>query len=680
MTTNSQSVVWSRTDGGSGLQGSQYRIDGGGWSSIVLGTVNHAFSGLSDGSHTVDIRTWDLANNYQTRSVSFTVDTVNPTLVISDPANLYVTNSTSVTVFWNGTDATSGIQGYQYALDSLSFSGTTAPIFHLFSGLSNGNHYVNIKALDKAGLSLIKRVNFTIDNVAPVLTISAPASGAYLGSSSVTATWSATDATTSISGYQYRIDGGSWSAKGMSVTNVFTGVADGSHTIDIRAFDAINNLKLSSVTFKVDVTAPTINILSPVEHALVTSVVVTWNGTDATSGIQGYQYSIDNGTWSTSAMTLTNTFTGQADGGHFIQVKATDRSGNFATASVHLKLDTSAPVVAITSPASGANLNSSAVTVNWTGSDAITAIQGYEYQMDATGWSPMTGAVTFGFTGLADGLHTVYVKAFDLVNNTATTSLTFRVDTVKPGLSITAPAGGSYSTSSSVRVNWTGSDSGSGIAGYQYRIDSGDWSAISFATIGHTFTGLSDAVHTVDVCCYDNASNVQMRSVSFTVDTVDPILVIDNPANHYVTNSTSVTFYWNGTDATAGLQGYQYQIDGTGYSATVGDISHVYDGLTNGVHRIDVKAIDKAARTTVKSVNVTVDNVAPVLTINAPAGAAYLGSSSVTATWSATDATTSVSGYQYRIDAGGWSPEALVLTTAFNGVGRRPAHHLRKSV
>ncbi len=57
--------------------------------------------------------------------------------MINNPVNLYVTNSTSVTVFYNGTDATSGIQGYQYALDGAGYSGTAAPIFHLFSGLSN---------------------------------------------------------------------------------------------------------------------------------------------------------------------------------------------------------------------------------------------------------------------------------------------------------------------------------------------------------------------------------------------------------------------------------------------------------------------------------------------------------------------------------------------------------------
>ena len=116
-----------------------------------------------------------------------------------------------------------------------------------------------------------------------------------------------------------------------------------SHTITVRAFDLADNLRIASVTFVVDVTAPIVTIIIPSEDAPVTSIDVTWNGSDATSGIAGYQYRIDSGSWSTSAMDLAHIFNGQIDGGHIIEVKATDRSNNFAIASVNLTLDTSDP-------------------------------------------------------------------------------------------------------------------------------------------------------------------------------------------------------------------------------------------------------------------------------------------------------------------------------------------------
>ena len=185
----------------------------------------------------------------------------------------------------------------------------------------------------------------------------------------------------------------------------------------------------------------------------------------------------------------------------------------------------------------------------------------------------------------------------------------------------------------------------------------------------------------MEVRCFDNANNVQTRSVSFMVDTVDPALSIDNPANLYLTNSTSVTVYWNGSDDTSGIAGYQYQIDIGGLLGHRGSVlSHTFSGLSNGAHRVDVKAIDMAGRTTFRSVNVTIDDVAPVLAITAPASAAYLGSSSITASWSASDATTAVSGYQCSIDGGEWSVRSTDLTHVFNGVADGFSHDNRPGV
>ena len=96
-----------------------------------------------------------------------------------------------------------------------------------------------------------------------------------------------------------------------------------------------------------------------------------------------------------------------------------------------------------------------------------------------------------------------------------------------------------------------------------------------------------------------------------------------------------MTVTWSGSDSTAGIQGYQYQIDNGGYSGTTSELSQMFSGLSNGAHEVDIKAIDNATRYTVSSVNITVDNVAPVLTIVSPISGSFLGSPSVSASWSA---------------------------------------------
>ena len=666
-TSTSQTVTWTRSDAGSGLQGSSYHIDGGAWSGIVLATTSNTFTGLTDGVHVVEVRCFDNANLVTTKSVSFTVDTVNPTLVIDNPANLYLTNSTSVTVYWNGSDATAGINGYQYSLDGASFSGTTAPIFHLFSGLSNGNHYVDVKAVDKATRTTTKRVNFTVDNVAPVLTISAPSAGAYLDSTSVAVTWSSTDAVSGVSGYQYRIDSGEWSDKAMVLTNTFTGLSDASHTVDIRAYDVANNIRTASVTFVVDITDPAVSITSPADRALVGIATVDWTGNDATSGIQGYQSRVDNGSWSTVAVTFTRTFVGLADGGHFVEVRAVDRSGNTYTVSVNFTLDMTPPAVTITSPAGGYITNSTTVTVDWTATDSPAGINGYQYRIDAEGWNALSGAVTNDFSSLSDGLHTVYVKAVDNAGNSATTSVTFRVDTTAPAVSISSPSAGYYSSSATVTVVWTATDGGSGVSGFQYRIDAEDWSVLAW-TKTHAFSGLGEGDHTVHIRAMDNASLPSETSVTFNVDTVAPSVQIDSPASNYITNVTTVGVEWSGSDATSGILGYRYKLDTGSWSSISMTATNNFAGLSNLVHTVYVQIYDHANNMAETSVQFTMDNVLPSVAISSPVTGSYTALTSTTVVWSGSDALSGVQGYQYSLDGAEWSASSMSTSQGFVGL------------
>ena len=84
--------------------------------------LTYIFTTVVNGNHTVDVRAIDRAGNDFETSVTFNVDTVPPTLTITGPMEGLNTNSTTVSVFWSGSDATSGIKGYQYKIDAGSYS------------------------------------------------------------------------------------------------------------------------------------------------------------------------------------------------------------------------------------------------------------------------------------------------------------------------------------------------------------------------------------------------------------------------------------------------------------------------------------------------------------------------------------------------------------------------------
>jgi hypothetical protein len=93
------------------------------------------------------------------------------------------------------------------------------------------------------------------DTTPPTITITSPTDGATLTSSSVTATWAGSDSGSGISYYETRIDSGSWINKGTSTSHTYTGVTNGQHTIDVRAWDVAGNSAIDSVTFYVNIVA-----------------------------------------------------------------------------------------------------------------------------------------------------------------------------------------------------------------------------------------------------------------------------------------------------------------------------------------------------------------------------------------------------------------------------------------
>ena len=130
-------------------------------------------------------------------------------------------------------------------------------------------------------------------------------------------------------------------------------------------------------------------------------------------------------------MNTSYTFTGVSEGNHTADVKAMDKAGNENTTSVTFGVkisgesDTTPPSVSIISPSDGETITSSNVTVNWTGSDDGSGIDHYEIRMDEDPYVNVGTNVTYEFTDLSPGNHTVSVMAVDVAGNSNTATVTF---------------------------------------------------------------------------------------------------------------------------------------------------------------------------------------------------------------------------------------------------------------
>ncbi|MFI2458176.1 Ig-like domain repeat protein [Streptomyces sp. NPDC019539] len=380
--------------------GSQCRLDSGNWTTC---TAPIGYSELAAGAHTFAVRATDAAGNTSaTKTHSWTVDTSVPDVRVSSPAggrtytdagytagcgtpagdicgaasdpqgNLTAVDLSiqrdSTQLYWNGTDFSSpsevylpatGTTSWSYALPASSFPG-------------DDSYTVTARASDGAGLTGRDSVRITMDRTAPPApTITSGPTGTTSGGDTFTFTGE-TGAR-----FECRIDGGSWATCTSPHTNGT--VADGSHTLVVRAVDAAGNTgPSSSRTWPVDATAPTIGTTFPAAGTRYNNTTydagctagtgdLCGTTTDSPAGVDKTEISVQqtstglylsgtaftssgqtwmpaSGSTSWSYPLAAGTF--PADGTYILTVRATDTVGNSRTSSTSYVIDRTAPTAA----------------------------------------------------------------------------------------------------------------------------------------------------------------------------------------------------------------------------------------------------------------------------------------------------------------------------------------------
>ena len=545
--TTDVQITWTATDtgvGASGIESLLIRNDSGPWMALSPSAVGQILT-LDEGSHTVEVSATDEAGNTEIDSVTFTVDSTLPIVEIISPANDTWFNVNEVTVVWNGSDALSGLAHFEVKIDDGSWENVGYNLTQVLSGLSDGEHTFMVKAVDNATNENVISVTFTVDTTGPWVVITLPVIGLHTNATEVQMNWTAMDNTTSVAYMHVWNDTGAPVNMTTGDGYLFINLTEGAHTLYVKVWDAVGNSQENSVSVVVDLTAPEISITYPQANQLVSDVVInaTWTVTDNLSSIAKIEVAIDDGSYVDVGLNASQPFADVLEGDHTIYVRATDSAGNSAIQQVFFTVDRTSPTVLTHLPASGAIVSADAVVkVTFSkamnqSSVAFTGIVGTQ------SWNTAGTEVTLAHGALTDATtYNIVVSGKDLAGNElagSSSSWSFTVDSTLPIVEIISPANDTWFNVNEVTVVWNGSDALSGLAYFEVKIDDGSWENVSY-NLTKVLSSLSDGEHTFMVKAVDNATNENVVSVTFTVDTVAPTVLNHLPASGAIVSPDAV--------------------------------------------------------------------------------------------------------------------------------------------
>ncbi|UCH69667.1 MAG: hypothetical protein JSV29_05265 [Candidatus Bathyarchaeota archaeon] len=303
-----------------------------------------------DGSHTIELRVYDLAGNFNSTAVTTTVDNTSPTASINTPADQSLVNGMVLTSVTGDDDNFKSMELYVDGNLTATFdeSGTNEFTWDT-AAYADGVYKIALRVYDKANNLATDEITVAIDNTFPLAEIRKPVEDAILiGISEIV-----------IFGYDANleqielfIDGGSvktWNASGEQTYALDTRtISDGSHEIKLAVSDKVGNVDEEAILVTIDNTLPSAIINTPEEGSyLKATVTVTVTGQDVNFDrmelyIDGTQ--VQN--WSTpGSHNYDWDTTDYSDGIHTISLKVYDDTENTIEKTITVNVDNTPPLI-----------------------------------------------------------------------------------------------------------------------------------------------------------------------------------------------------------------------------------------------------------------------------------------------------------------------------------------------
>ncbi|MDF3649272.1 Ig-like domain-containing protein [Enterobacter hormaechei] len=628
--------------------------------------------------------------------------------------NLIVTGSSDGLAV--GTTLTVTLNGKTYAASVLADGSWTAAIPAAdVDALAAGTMTVTVAGQSAAGNPVSISHDVTVDLAAVAISIDAIATddvinaaekGADLVLSGSTSNVEENQTVTITFGgksYTAKVDAdGNWMASVPS--SDLAGLKDGDASVQVSITNAHGNSASAGREYSVDATAPTVmidtvagdNVINGSEAAagvaisgtttaeVGQTVTVTFGGNSYTAQVQ------QGGVWSINVPGTD--LSDLADNGYTVQVSVSDAAGNPGSAGKAITLDTTPPTVSFNVVAGDDVINSvehgQAQIVSGTATGAsvgdklIITIGSNQYTttVDASGyWS--VGVPASVISALTDGTVTLSATITDSAGNSSTQTHDVVVNTASVALTVNTLSGddviNAAEAGASLVINGSSAQFASGTQvnitlngkSYTATIQSdGAWqTTVPAADVGALADGAS---YQISVSAQDSAGNSASATHTISVDTTAPVISVNTLSGDDVLNAAEAQqpLTVHGSSSAEAGQTVTVTLGGKTYTALVGN-----DGTwTLDVPAADLAALSQGALTVTAVVNdkagnsgqtthtLTVDTVAPAVTISTVADDDIVNNAEQLAGQTISGTTTAEQGQTVTVSFNGHSYQATV--------------------
>lgn len=424
-------------------------------------------------------------------------------------------------------------------------------------------------------------------------------------------------------------------------------VVDGAYHVRIDATDPAGIAAPESIALgaTVDSTPPVLEILHPSGEYAATTSFVELRLEDA--HFAGFEARLTRSIDGVEVLTTSGTQAGDivlapladfAEGAYILQVQARDAVGNLTARSIDFQIDSTLPIVELSTPADGALIPSASAT-SVSGSVEDPNLQAWTLEVageSSEDWTELAhgeasrqaGELLSWTPGLADGRYRLRLRAEDHAGNTAQVEHLADVDGTPPLATISTPADGSFLKSDAL-VEGTASDAH--FAGYRLSVikaallEDGQWSDIYAGTepvedglLATLTLDLDEDNYLLRLAVTDQVGLVSSQQIGVRIDARPP--AAPSTLTGRVEHNRDAVLGWEPV-AAADLAGYfVYRDDERVNQLPVQLPNYVDQEVPEGLPKYRVTAVDQAGNESDPSNTVTllVDRTPPVATILRP--------------------------------------------------------------